>query len=101
MTHLSIAVIILSILSFVVGTIFGVVLSADTDLYPPKTNYDKFVQVNREEFLTEFSRKYCIDTITFNHHPNDCTDCPFASEDYNTEQCISNTEQWLREPYVD
>lgn len=101
MTHFSIAVILLSILAFVVGTIFGVVLSADADLYPPKTNYDKFVQVNREEFLTKFSREYCIDTITFEHHPNDYTECPFASEDYNMEQCISNTEQWLRAPYID
>ena len=100
MSHLSIAVILLSILAFVVGFIFGVVFTADKEYIVPRTNYDKFVQVNREEFITKFSREYCIDTKTFNHHPNDCTECPFASEDYNMEQCISNTEEWLRAPYI-
>ena len=97
MTHLSLAVIILSILAFAVGFIFGVVFTAEKDLHIPLTNFDKFVQVNREELLIKIANEYCINPITFEHGVRDCTQCPFG--EYS--KCTTNTEEWLRRPYID
>ena len=100
MTHLSIAVILLSILAFVVGFIFGVVLSSEDEYNIPRTNFDKFVQLNREELIYEIARNYCIEPTNFTHQDRDCSDCPFESKYHDVEHCISNTEEWLKQPYT-
>ena len=98
MAHLSIAVILLSILAFAVGFIFGVVLFADNDYYIPRTNFDKYVQVNRDELISEIAFNYCINPKDFTHADRDCLGCPFKSE--YVEGCVTSTEDWLRQPYI-
>lgn len=103
MTHLSIAVICLSILAFVVGFIFGFVLAHDYSLDDRTkyfTNFDKYVAVNREELLTDIANNYCINPQTFKHEQVDCEHCPFDHETHMIEYCCGNTEEWLRQPYI-
>lgn len=101
MTHLSVAVILLSILAFIVGFIFGVVLTSEDKYIIPRTNFDKYVQVNREELLTGIAEEYCINPTTFEHGQYDCVYCPFNTKENGIEHCTFNTEEWLRQPYID
>ena len=101
MTHLSLAVILLSILAFTVGFIFGVVLSSEDKYHIPRTNFDKYIQVNRNELIQDLASQHCINPITYKHEQLSCENCPFEHDSHMIEYCISNTEEWLRQPYID
>ena len=101
MTHLSLAVILLSILAFIVGFIFGTVLTSEDKYRIPQSNFDKYIQVNREELIQHLASQHCINPITYKHEQLSCENCPFDSKHHDIEHCIFNTEEWLRQPYID
>ena len=94
----TIAIICLVLISLIVGFIIGVVICADTE-YQPKTNFDRYLEVNRDEIITDIASTHCINPVTYAHGLNDCEHCPFEHETGMVEYCIGNTEQWLRAPY--
>lgn len=93
-----IAIICLVLISLIVGFIIGVVICADYDCQP-KTNFDRYIQVNREEVLIDIANNHCINPRTFKHEQVDCENCPFDDERHMVEYCCGNTEEWLRQPF--